>query len=171
MAIRLLIAALIVTASTGARAEEACVKYHRCIPLDRFACTDTVSSFVHRICYAEPKRYLVIKLKGTYYHYCEVPPEVVTAFLAAPSKGRYYNQNIKSSAVNRAYDCRDHLVPVLDGRDSTRIALRSIRATASAIAGESRHRSGEGNSHLNKEEWVRGTPQGEGTATRTALAA
>jgi hypothetical protein len=61
----------------------------------------------------EAKRYLVIKLKRTDYHYCEVPPQVVAALLSAPSFGQYYNQNIKTSAVNRAYDCRDHPVPQL----------------------------------------------------------
>ena len=114
MAIRLLIAALVLTASAGAlAAEEACVKGHKCISLDRFACTETVSSLVDRVCYMEATRYLVIKLRDTYYPYCEVPPQVVAALLAAPSKGRYYNQNIKSSSANRAYDCRDHPVPQL----------------------------------------------------------
>lgn len=114
MAIRPLIAALVLTASAGAlAAEEACVKSHKCISLDRFVCTETVSSFVDRVCYAEAKRYMVIKLNGTYYHYCEIAPAVVAALLSAPSIGRYYSQNIKSSVVNRAYDCRDYPVPQL----------------------------------------------------------
>lgn len=114
MAIRLLIAALVLSASAGAlAAEEVCVKYHKCIPLDRFACTETVSNLVERVCYLEAKRYLVIKLNRIYYHHCEVTPKVVAALLSAPSFGQYYNQNIKTSAVNRAYDCRDHPVPQL----------------------------------------------------------
>ena len=114
MAIRLLIAALVLTASAGAlAAEEACVKYHKCISLDHFKCTETRSNPVDRVCYAETKRYMVVKLKGTYYHYCEIGPAIVAAFLAAPSIGHYYNSGIKSAATNRAFDCRDHPIPQL----------------------------------------------------------
>jgi KTSC domain len=93
-------------------AEEVCVKYHKCVPLNQFQCTDlTRSSFVERVCYAESKRYMIIKLQGTYYHYCQIGPATVAELLAAPSIGRYYNANIKSAATNRAFDCRDHPIP------------------------------------------------------------
>jgi len=39
---------------------------------------------------------MLIKLKRTYYHYCEIGVGTVDALKAAPSMGRYYNS---SSAV------------------------------------------------------------------------
>jgi hypothetical protein len=94
-------------------AEEACVKYHKCVPLDQFNCTEvTRSTNVKRVCYAESKRYMIIKLKETYYHYCEIGPAVVAELLAAPSVGGYYTTRIRSQASDdRAFDCRDHPIP------------------------------------------------------------
>jgi hypothetical protein len=105
-------AALLLLLSTPVAAEEACVKYHKCVSLDQFKCTEvTRSTNVKRVCYAEPKRYMIIKLKETYYHYCEIPPDIV-AELAAPSVGGYYSTRIRSQRANdRAYDCRDHPIP------------------------------------------------------------
>jgi hypothetical protein len=99
--------------STPAEAEEACVKYHKCVPLDQFKCTEvTRSANVKRVCYAESKRYMIIKLKETYYHYCEIGPDVVSELLVAPSVGGYYTTRIRSQrANNRAFDCRDHPIP------------------------------------------------------------
>jgi hypothetical protein len=35
-------------------AEDVCVKYHKCVSLDQFKCSDiTRSSFINRLCYAE----------------------------------------------------------------------------------------------------------------------
>jgi len=90
---------------------EACIKYHKCVSLAQFKCTDTSSSLVKRVCYNEPRQYMIIKLQATDYHYCGIPPRIVEELLAAASLGRYYNQNIKSAATNRAYDCRDHPIP------------------------------------------------------------
>jgi hypothetical protein len=99
-----------------AGAEEVCVKYHKCLDVDQFKCqTITRSSFINRVCYLEAKRYMIIKLKETYYHYCSVTPEAVTEFLAAPSMGRYYNDNLRSKldGTHGPFDCRDHPIPVL----------------------------------------------------------
>ena len=53
-----------------------CVKYHKCLAVDKFKCeTITRSSFVNRVCYLEAKQYMIIKLKETYYHHCSVTPE------------------------------------------------------------------------------------------------
>jgi KTSC domain len=98
-----------------AGAEEVCVKYHKCFDVDQFKCeTITRSSFINRVCYLEAKRYMIIKLKETYYHYCSVTPEAVTEFLAAPSMGRYYNDNFRSkpNGTHGPFDCRDHPIPV-----------------------------------------------------------
>ena len=99
-----------------AGAEEVCVKYHKCLDVDQFKCeTVTRSSFINRVCYLEAKRYMIIKLKETYYHHCGVTPEAVTEFLAAPSMGRYYNDNFRSKpdGTHGPFDCRDHPIPTL----------------------------------------------------------
>ena len=41
-----------------------------------------------------------------YYHYCEVPQSIVTAFTMADSMGRYYNAVIKGR-----FDCRVYRMP------------------------------------------------------------
>jgi hypothetical protein len=106
---------VLLASPSSVSAEEACVKYHKCIPLDQFKCTDVSrSSFIHRVCYAEAKRYMIIWLgkNRTAYHYCEIGPEVKDEFLAAPSMGTYFNQKITGTRSKRGpFDCRDHPVP------------------------------------------------------------
>lgn len=79
--------------------EQLCPKYGACVPASAFECQDiTRSSLIQRVCYSAEKQYMIVKLgdKGTDYHYCSIPADVVAAFLAAESMGRFYNQNIKS---------------------------------------------------------------------------
>ncbi|WP_455476780.1 KTSC domain-containing protein [Bartonella sp. B41] len=90
-----------ILASSAASAETVYVKYHGVVDLDNFQCRSTVSSFVHRICYQLQQNYVVVLLKNTYYHYCRVPSYVVENWLFSPSKGRFYNRNIKGN-----FDCR-----------------------------------------------------------------
>jgi KTSC domain len=102
--------------SSLAGAEEVCVKYHQCLDIDQFKCeTITRSSFINRVCYLEAKRYMIIKLKDTYYHHCSVKSETMMEFLAAPSMGSYYNKNIRSKpdGTHGPFDCRDHPIPTL----------------------------------------------------------
>jgi hypothetical protein len=112
---KLAILLLLLTVPAPTAAEEVCVKYHKCVSLSQFKCDDiTRSSFIWRVCYAEPKRYMLIQLgrQKTYYHYCNVGPEVVAGFEGAPSMGRYYNANIRGTAQQHGpFDCRDHAVP------------------------------------------------------------
>jgi len=89
------------TASAGALAESVFVKYQGPVDLQAFTCTDTVSSFVHRICYQPDQSYLVVLLGNTYYHYCRIPLQVVSQWLNADSKGHFYNGSIKGN-----FDCR-----------------------------------------------------------------
>jgi hypothetical protein len=105
--------AALIAVTSPLSAEEACVKYHKCVPLDQFKCTEVSrSTNVKRVCYAGSKRYLIIKLKDTYYHYCEIGADIVAELLAAPSVGGYYTTRIRSQAANnRAFDCRDHPIP------------------------------------------------------------
>ena len=84
-----------------AYAEVVHVKYRGNVDLAVFDCRNTTSSFVHRVCYDARNSYMVILLGSTYYHYCGIPANAVSAFLSAPSKGRHYNSWIKGS-----YDCR-----------------------------------------------------------------
>ncbi len=84
-----------------AKAETVYVKYRGPVNLERFACSDTVSSIVHRVCYRADRKYLVVLLGDTYYHYCLIPSGAVAQWLAAPSLGRFYNANGKGN-----YDCR-----------------------------------------------------------------
>ena len=72
-------------------AETVEVKYRGLVDLDAFVCPAIrPSSFVNRLCYDEPNAYLVVQLKQTYYHYCELPKTVFEEWLAAPSLGRFY---------------------------------------------------------------------------------
>ena len=83
------------------------VKYRETpIDLKHLACTKTVSSFVNEVCYDRSRQYLIILLNTTRYHWCEVDPATVGALLAADSKGRYFNANIKGK-----FDCRTKQVP------------------------------------------------------------
>ncbi len=76
-------------------AETVFVKYHGNVSLDSFDCKNTISSFVNRICYDEQDDHVVVLLKSTYYHYCDVPSSIVDDWLSSYSKGRFYNSDIK----------------------------------------------------------------------------
>jgi len=84
-----------------ANAETVFVKYRGQVVLDQFRCSSPSSSFVHRICYRAERKYLVVLLDSTYYHYCNIPKAVVEQWLAAPSQGRFYGEYIKGN-----FDCR-----------------------------------------------------------------
>jgi KTSC domain len=100
--------------SWPAWAECVVVKYRSTpVCLDTFKCTETPqSSFVRTVCYDAAKSYMLIKLNGTWYHYCAVDPASVDNLLKANSIGRYYNKNFRSHGlVHGPFDCRDHPVP------------------------------------------------------------
>ena len=91
------------------------VKYRGPIDLKTFECLDiNRSSFIQRVCYDKPQSYMVINLKGTYYHYCELPPATFEALMGAPSMGQFYNQNIKGTGSDGpGASCRTHRVLAL----------------------------------------------------------
>ena len=64
------------------------------------------SSLVQEIYYDNPNNYLLVSLKGTFYHYCSIPDDVVNSWVSSPSLGRYYLGNIKGR-----YDCRIYPFP------------------------------------------------------------
>jgi hypothetical protein len=108
----LLVAGLCAVVSGVAAAETVSVKYRGPIPLDTFQCaTIDRSSLVERVCYDSAQEYMVILLKGTYYHYCEIDQGTVDALLGAESMGRYFQANIRGSGSDGPFDCRTHRVP------------------------------------------------------------
>lgn len=92
--------------TVGASAETVDVKYVGAVDLTTYQCVNTESSFVHRVCHDENQMQMVILLKATYYQYCRIDAPVVKQLIEAPSVGKFYNANIKSSSNNGLYDCR-----------------------------------------------------------------
>jgi len=80
---------------------------HATIDLAPFACTDTPrSSVVQRVCYDEARRYLLVNVRGSYRDYCELPAATFNAFIAAPSMGQFYRQNITARGDDEPFHCR-----------------------------------------------------------------
>ena len=64
------------------------------------------SSLVKDMYYDKKNKYLLVRLKSTYYHYCSIPSSVVTQWKQSSSLGRYYNSYIRGN-----YDCRINPMP------------------------------------------------------------
>jgi hypothetical protein len=105
--------ALLMMQAVPLSAETVTVKYQGPVNLRSFDCTSVnKSSFVKRVCYEQSKRYMVIDLSGTYYHYCNIDRPTVSGLLAASSMGQFFNARIRSQGAQRGpFDCRDHPVP------------------------------------------------------------
>jgi KTSC domain len=110
--IRATTALLFLLFTTEVRSENVEVKYRGLVDLRTFDCRDiNRSSFIQRVCYDKAQNYMIISLRGTYYHYCELPPATLDALMGAPSMGQFYNQNIKGWGPDGPFDCRSHKVP------------------------------------------------------------
>lgn len=108
----LLAIATYLVATSSVNAETVDVKYRGPVDLKSFDCQSVSrSSFINRVCYDRGNQYMVIQLKDTYYHYCELPKVTLDALMSASSMGRYFNANIKGSGKGGPYDCRTHKVP------------------------------------------------------------
>lgn len=95
-----------------ASAETVQVKYLGPVSLDAFTCNDVQGdSNVHRICYDQKERYMVIKLSKTYYHYCEIDAATVAKLQSARSKNQFFQANIRGSGSDGPFDCRTHPIP------------------------------------------------------------
>ncbi|MNR13390.1 hypothetical protein D3C85_1297950 [compost metagenome] len=95
-----------------AAAETVQVKYHGVVSLDAFACADVKEgSDVSRICYDKAERYMVIRLKTTYYHYCDIDAATVQGFQGASSKRQFFETRIRGSGADGPFDCRTHPIP------------------------------------------------------------
>ncbi|MBZ9892301.1 KTSC domain-containing protein [Mesorhizobium sp. BR1-1-3] len=93
-------------------AETVDVKYRGPVDVAKFQCTGELdSSVVKRVCYNAEHSYMLIRLKQTWYHYCEIDQGTVSALLAAGSKGNFYSENIKDAATGGKFGCRDKPVP------------------------------------------------------------
>lgn len=110
--IRSAIAVIVLLISAPVSSETVDVKYRGAVDLAPFTCADTPrSSFIQRVCYDKAQSYMLINLRGTYYHYCELPSAAFDAFMTAPSMGQFYNHRIRGSGSDGPYDCRTHRVP------------------------------------------------------------
>lgn len=95
-----LAAALSLTAGP-ASAERVYVKARGEVDLSHFHCDNiSRSENVKRVCYDESEAYVLVSLKGVWYHFCGVPATTVTSWKKAASKGRYYNDVIRGN-----FDC------------------------------------------------------------------
>jgi KTSC domain len=109
---RIATALIVLFLAADVRAETVDVKYRGPVDLRTFDCRDiNRSSFIQRVCYDKAQSHMIISLRGTYYHYCELPPATYDTLMGAPSMGQFYNQNIKGSGSDGPYDCRTHHVP------------------------------------------------------------
>lgn len=97
---------LIVLMSNSVSAETIYVKYRGFVDLNLFVCSDTASSVVHRICYRKEKEYLVVKLGQVYHHYCRFPLALYQSWLAADSKGKFYQGYVRNN-----FDCQKTDIP------------------------------------------------------------
>jgi hypothetical protein len=112
MIIRAAAALIVLLFAADVGAETVDVKYRGNVDLKTFECRDiNRSSFIQRVCYDKAQSYMIIGLRGTYYHYCELPPATFDGLMGAPSMGQFYNANIKGSGTDGPYDCRTHRVP------------------------------------------------------------
>ncbi len=93
-------------------AETVFVKYRGLVELSPFKCEwITRNSDTKRLCYDSNERYVIVNLTGTYYHYCDVPSEVVTAWLHADPMNEYYNRHVR-----RRFDCRLSPAPTYEDK-------------------------------------------------------
>ena len=93
-------AALLLTAGP-ASAERVYVKALGEVDLSHFRCESiSRSENVKRVCYDESEAYVLVSVKGIWYHFCGVPATTVTGWKKASSKGRYYNDVIRGN-----FDC------------------------------------------------------------------
>ncbi|MES2793270.1 MAG: KTSC domain-containing protein [Planctomycetota bacterium] len=111
-ALKTFVFAAILLVSHAADAETVQVKFHGAVPLDSFACADVKeASDVSRICYDAAERYMIIRLKATYYHYCEIDASTVRGLQGSNSKRQFFESRIRGSGSDGPFDCRTHPVP------------------------------------------------------------
>jgi hypothetical protein len=99
--LRWVLVVALIAAAPAALAERVFVKARGEIDLAPFQCESIWrGANVKRVCYDEREKYMLVSLKGVWYHYCAVMPATVTSFKRARAPGRYYNDNIRGN-----FDC------------------------------------------------------------------
>jgi hypothetical protein len=76
------------------------------IAAENFEPLGETDSTVKGAWYDSSESYMVIKLSGTYYHYCGMPSSVWSSFKTTSSLYDHYQTSIKGN-----YDCRINPVP------------------------------------------------------------
>jgi hypothetical protein len=101
------VAVALAIAAGSASAERVYVKARGEVDLAPFRCENvTRGANVKRLCYDEQERYVLVSLKGIWYHFCGVPPATMIDWRKSASKGRYYNDNIRGN-----FDCSEAHAP------------------------------------------------------------
>lgn len=110
--LRAVIFSALVMLCHSAIAETVQFKYHGAVSLDAFVCLDVKeNSDVSRVCYDKAERYMLIRLKTTYFHYCAIDAATVQGLQAATSKRQYFEARIKGGGADGPFDCRTQPVP------------------------------------------------------------
>lgn len=76
------------------------------VDLANYECRDTPrSTVIHRACYDPAQASMIVSVKGAYFQFCDLPPAVFDALMAAPSMGQFFNRNFGGSDSGGRYDC------------------------------------------------------------------
>lgn len=95
-----------------ASAETVQVKYNGAVSLDSFLCAEVKeNSDVSRVCYDRAERSMLIRLKMTYYQYCELDSATVQGLYGSNSKRQFFETRIRCAGADGPFDCRTHPVP------------------------------------------------------------
>jgi hypothetical protein len=76
------------------------------IAASNFESLDKSDSTVKGAWYDSSNEYMVIKLSGTYYHYCGMPSSAWSGLKNTSSPYEYYQDSIKGN-----FDCRENPIP------------------------------------------------------------
>lgn len=94
--------ALVIYLIASSSAETVDVKYRGVIDLSHFSCRPiSRSSFIKHVCHDATNAYMIVMLKDTYYHYCDVDNATHDEFMNADSIGGYFNASIKGQGAFR----------------------------------------------------------------------
>lgn len=105
--LQLAVSVALLAAALPAAAERVYVKSRGEVELAPFRCEGVArGANVKRLCYDERERYLLVSVKGIWYHYCGVSPATLSAWRRASAPGRYYNDNVRSN-----YECSGTSAP------------------------------------------------------------
>jgi hypothetical protein len=64
------------------------------------------SSLVKSMYYDRTNKYLLVRIRETYYHYCSIPSRTIEQWIESASLERYYRTYIRGN-----YDCRINPIP------------------------------------------------------------